>query len=56
MFRFAKAPTYLLLSALLSSSIPAIASDDNRLPEMGTTASSTLTIDKEREYGDAICE
>ncbi|PSV62812.1 hypothetical protein C0W92_21285 [Photobacterium angustum] len=53
MFRFAKAPTYLLLSALLSSSIPAIASDDNRLPEMGTTASSTLTIDKEREYGDA---
>lgn len=53
MFRFAKAPTYLLLSALFSSSIPAIASDDNRLPEMGTTASSTLTIDKEREYGDA---
>ncbi|PSW72034.1 hypothetical protein C9J41_18690 [Photobacterium sp. GB-50] len=53
MFRFTKAPTYLLLSALFSSSIPAIASDDNRLPEMGTTASSTLTIDKEREYGDA---
>ncbi|PSV79157.1 hypothetical protein CTM94_16965 [Photobacterium leiognathi] len=53
MFRFTKAPTYLLLSALLSSSLPATASDANRLPEMGTTAASTLTIDKELEYGDA---
>lgn len=53
MSRITHAPTYLLLSALVTSSLPAVASDANRLPEMGTTAASTLTIDKETEYGDA---
>ncbi|OLQ75043.1 hypothetical protein BIT28_14905 [Photobacterium proteolyticum] len=53
MFRFAKAPTYLLVSALLSSSFTAQADNFNALPEIGTTAASTLTIEKEMEYGDA---
>ncbi len=53
MFRFAKAPTYLLVSALLSSCFTAQADNFNALPEIGTTAASTLTIEKEIEYGDA---
>jgi len=53
MFRFAKAPTYLLVSALLSTSFTAQADNFNALPEIGTTAASTLTIEKEIEYGDA---
>lgn len=52
MFQFAKAPTYLLLSALLSTSLPAIANNASSLPDIGTTAASTLTIDKEIEYGE----
>ena len=53
MFRFAKAPTYLLISALLGSSFAAQADSFSALPEIGTTAASTLTIEKEMEYGDA---
>lgn len=53
MFRFAKAPTYLLISALLSPSFTVSANNANTLPEIGTTAASTLTIEKEQEYGDA---
>lgn len=53
MFRFAKAPTYLLISALLGSSFTTQANSFNTLPEIGTTAASTLTIEKEMEYGDA---
>ncbi|PST97878.1 beta-barrel assembly-enhancing protease [Photobacterium iliopiscarium] len=51
MFQFAKAPTYLLLSALLTTSLPVIANNAS-LPDIGTTAASTLTIDKEIEYGE----
>lgn len=53
MFRFTKAPIYLLLSALLGSGVTAQAENFNNLPEIGTTAASTLTIEKEMEYGDA---
>ncbi|WP_299021752.1 M48 family metalloprotease [uncultured Photobacterium sp.] len=53
MFRLTKAPTYLLISALLGSSLMAQADSFNSLPEIGTTAASTLTIEKEMEYGDA---
>ncbi|WP_297482718.1 M48 family metalloprotease [uncultured Photobacterium sp.] len=51
MFQFAKAPTYLLLSTLFMTSLPAIANNAS-LPDIGTTAASTLTIDKEIEYGE----
>jgi len=53
MFRFAKVPTYLLISALLSSSFTVSANNSNSLPEIGTTAGATLTIEKGQEYGDA---
>lgn len=52
MLQFAKAPTYLLLSALLGTSLPVFANNATLLPDIGTTAASTLTIDKEIEYGD----
>ncbi|KLV06475.1 hypothetical protein ABT56_08680 [Photobacterium aquae] len=50
---FAKAPAYFLIGALLGTSLPATASDPAQLPEIGTAAASTLTIEKEMEYGDA---
>ncbi|WP_281223458.1 M48 family metalloprotease [Photobacterium sanguinicancri] len=53
MSRLKKAPAYLLITALLSSSLPIHAETFNSLPEIGTTAASTLTIEKELEYGDA---
>ncbi|PSW03993.1 M48 family metalloprotease [Photobacterium lipolyticum] len=53
MFRFSKAPSYLLISALLGSSFTVNADNFNTLPEIGTAAASTLTIEKEQEYGDA---
>ncbi|KJG08447.1 M48 family peptidase [Photobacterium kishitanii] len=52
MFQLAKAPAYLLLSALLTTSLSAVASNATSLPDIGTTAASTLTIDKEIKYGD----
>ena len=52
MFQFAKAPRYLLLSALLTTSLSAVANNATSLPDIGTTAASTLTIDKEIRYGD----
>lgn len=52
MFQFAKAPRYLLLSALLTTSLSAVANNATSLPDIGTTAASTLTIDKEIKYGD----
>ncbi|HIF9205580.1 TPA: M48 family metalloprotease [Photobacterium damselae] len=55
MFRLKKAPVYTLITSLLLGSVPniALASNSIMLPDMGTTAASTLTIDKELEYGDA---
>lgn len=52
--RFVKKPVCLLLCALLSTALAswAEASLDD-LPEIGTTAAATLTIEKELEYGDA---
>ncbi|WEM42895.1 M48 family metalloprotease [Photobacterium sp. DA100] len=53
MFRFAKAPAYLLISALLGTSVAASANDLSGLPDIGTAAAATLSIEKEMEYGDA---
>ncbi|MGF1727248.1 beta-barrel assembly-enhancing protease [Photobacterium nomapromontoriensis] len=53
MFRLTKAPAYLLISALLGSAVTASAADFNKLPEIGMAAASTLSIEKEMEYGDA---
>ncbi|AJR07692.1 M48 family peptidase [Photobacterium gaetbulicola] len=53
MFRFAKAPAYLLISALLGTSVAAPANDLSSLPDIGTAAAATLSIEKEMEYGDA---
>jgi predicted Zn-dependent protease len=47
----------LLATALTVSLLPAassVAQDKNKLPEIGTAAVSTLSIDKERIYGDAM--
>lgn len=53
MRRLTKAPAYLLLSTLLGSTVTASAADFNKLPEIGMAAASTLSIEKEMEYGDA---
>lgn len=53
MFRFAKAPACLLIGALLGTSLPSPANEFNDLPEIGTAAASTLSIEKELQYGDA---
>ncbi|PSW09782.1 M48 family peptidase [Photobacterium sanctipauli] len=53
MFRFTKAPAFILISALLGTSVPVSSSSINDLPEIGTAAASTLSIEKEIEYGDA---
>ncbi|WP_087019438.1 M48 family metalloprotease [Thaumasiovibrio subtropicus] len=50
MFKFSKLSTYFLISCL---SITPAAANISSLPDMGTAAASTLTIDKEIEYGDA---
>ncbi len=50
MLKFPKLSTFLLISCL--SATPVFANISS-LPDMGTAAASTLTIDKEREYGDA---
>ncbi|OBU12044.1 hypothetical protein AYY19_09160 [Photobacterium aquimaris] len=52
MFQLAKAPRSILLAALLTTSLSAVASNAILLPDIGTTAASTLTIDKEIQYGD----
>ncbi len=43
---------YLCISAVLTPSFTAYA-NSNDLPDIGTTASGTLTIAQERQYGDA---
>ncbi|MGF1702785.1 M48 family metalloprotease [Photobacterium makurazakiensis] len=53
MFRFTKAPAFILISALLGTSFPASTNSINSLPEIGMAAASTLSIEKEIEYGDA---
>ncbi len=55
MLRLTKKPVCLLLCALLSSAptITQAEASPEDLPEIGTTAASTLTIEKELEYGDA---
>ena len=54
MLKFKKAPVYLLLSALLSSGFStSVAANSLDLPDIGTAAAATLTIDQELEYGDA---
>ncbi|UXI01897.1 M48 family metalloprotease [Photobacterium sp. TY1-4] len=53
MIRLTKAPLCLLLAALLGPGQAARADNFNALPEIGTTAASTLTIEKEMVYGDA---
>nr|WP_086941217.1 M48 family metalloprotease [Thaumasiovibrio occultus] len=50
MLKFAKIASALLLSGLL---ITPAAANLSSLPDMGTAAASTLTIEKENEYGDA---
>ncbi|MGF1683691.1 M48 family metalloprotease [Photobacterium minamisatsumaniensis] len=53
MFRFTKAPAFILISALLGTSFPASTNSISSLPEIGMAAASTLSIEKEIEYGDA---
>ncbi|KXF81234.1 beta-barrel assembly-enhancing protease [Enterovibrio coralii] len=49
---FKKATTSVLIASLALSS-PAFATSYNDLPEIGTAAAGTLTVEKEIEYGDA---
>ncbi|WP_153447499.1 beta-barrel assembly-enhancing protease [Vibrio algicola] len=51
MQRFLRTTVGIVLSALLCTQTLAYADQD--LPDIGTTAAGTLTIDKELEYGDA---
>ncbi|MGN2917924.1 beta-barrel assembly-enhancing protease [Aliivibrio fischeri] len=53
MFKLKKLANGLLIASLLTSSIPSFAKNDLNLPDIGTTAASTLTIDQELIYGDA---
>ncbi|MFD2180317.1 M48 family metalloprotease [Veronia pacifica] len=56
MLKVSKSLAYLLFGAFLSSS-SALADDSTigySLPDLGTAAASTLTIDREIEYGDAF--
>ncbi|MGF1904060.1 beta-barrel assembly-enhancing protease [Aliivibrio salmonicida] len=53
MFKLKKLASSLLIASLLTSSLPASANNDLDLPEIGTTAAGTLTIDQELVYGDA---
>ncbi|KKD62083.1 hypothetical protein RN22_01835 [Grimontia sp. AD028] len=49
---FKKATTSLLIASLALTS-PVMATSYNDLPEIGTAAAGTLTVQKEIEYGDA---
>lgn len=49
---FKKATTSVLIASLALSS-PALATTYSDLPEIGTAAAGTLTVEKEIEYGDA---
>lgn len=49
---FKKATTSLLIASIALSS-PAMATSYNDLPDIGTVAAGTLSVEKEIEYGDA---
>ena len=51
MQRFFRTTVNIMLSAILC--LQPMAYADQNLPDIGTTAAGTLTIDKELEYGDA---
>ena len=53
MFKLKKLASGLLITSLLTSTFSATANNDLDLPDIGTTAASTLTIDQELIYGDA---
>ncbi|UJF19782.1 M48 family metalloprotease [Vibrio sp. SS-MA-C1-2] len=53
MFILKKITSYLLIGSLLTPSFAFSAPGDYNLPDIGTTASGTLSISKELEYGDA---
>ncbi len=53
MFKLKKLASCLLITSLLTSTLPVYANNDLNLPDIGTTAASTLTIDQELIYGDA---
>ncbi|MGF1763668.1 beta-barrel assembly-enhancing protease [Aliivibrio kagoshimensis] len=51
MHNLKKLANYFLIFCLLGSSVPVYS--NNQLPDIGTAAASTLTINQELEYGDA---
>ena len=53
MFKLKKIASALLITSILTSTLPVYANNDLNLPDIGTTAASTLTIDQELIYGDA---